>query len=322
MYLIEILHQTTTERNILFQTVTLYLIEILHQTTTGFQSVPRHRCCILLKFYIKPQLFSGLTLTLIGCILLKFYIKPQRFRRNRWWLSCCILLKFYIKPQLCRQCSDFRCVVSYWNSTSNHNSTHRPVGPYGVVSYWNSTSNHNCLRELPTDNSVVSYWNSTSNHNGALPPFFLFGVVSYWNSTSNHNVEATLLASLALYLIEILHQTTTSRLLKPRLCGCILLKFYIKPQRSETHSKAQESCILLKFYIKPQLEDASAYISRVVSYWNSTSNHNWKSFIVCNLVVVSYWNSTSNHNCWPNTNRRPRLYLIEILHQTTTAALY
>ena len=33
--------------------------------------------CILLKFYIKPQLFSASHIHTISCILLKFYIKPQ-----------------------------------------------------------------------------------------------------------------------------------------------------------------------------------------------------------------------------------------------------
>ena len=34
LYLIEILHQTTTARVALDEAITLYLIEILHQTTT------------------------------------------------------------------------------------------------------------------------------------------------------------------------------------------------------------------------------------------------------------------------------------------------
>ena len=55
-----------------------------------------------------------------------------------------------------------------------------------------------------------------------------------------------------LYLIEILHQTTTDRRGSPALDGCILLKFYIKPQRRLTVLKEIRSCILLKFYIKPQ----------------------------------------------------------------------
>ncbi len=34
--------------------------------------------------------------------------------------------------------------------------------------------------------------------------------------------------------------------------GCILLKFYIKPQLSTINAESWGSCILLKFYIKPQ----------------------------------------------------------------------
>ena len=34
--------------------------------------------CILLKFYIKPQLAGITALIAVSCILLKFYIKPQR----------------------------------------------------------------------------------------------------------------------------------------------------------------------------------------------------------------------------------------------------
>ena len=40
----------------------LYLIEILHQTTTFLYLVTWPKCCILLKFYIKPQLLKVLHL--------------------------------------------------------------------------------------------------------------------------------------------------------------------------------------------------------------------------------------------------------------------
>ena len=40
---------------------------------------------------------------------------------------------------------------------------------------------------------------------------FAVVVVSYRNSTSNHNWAAGKVAAVALYLIEILHQTTTTR---------------------------------------------------------------------------------------------------------------
>ena len=164
----------------------LYLIEILHQTTT-----------------------------------------PTRARA---YLLCCILSKFYIKPQRNVQQARRLFVVSYRNSTSNHN-------------------------------------------NG---PSFLFRciVVSYRNSTSNHNLGQLFGGMNALYLIEILHQTTTLRFREAyQLC-----------------------CILSKFYIKPQLRRGIFTAFRVVSYRNSTSNHNSSQSLGSVFTVVSYRNSTSNHN--------------------------
>ena len=142
--------------------------------------------CILLKFYIKPQ--PETTIKTIGesCILLKFYIKPQQGLPWIFFRSRCILLKFYIKPQLCE---------------------------FGTL-----------------HGRVVSYWNSTSNHNSGV------------------GVNAT----MSLYLIEILHQTTTSPWTWARLL----------------------CCILSKFYIKPQLRRRNLFPRQVVSYRNSTSNHN------------------------------------------------
>ena len=55
LYLIEILHQTTTLAPAEILLVMLYLIEILHQTTTRIVDLCVKKCCILLKFYIKPQ---------------------------------------------------------------------------------------------------------------------------------------------------------------------------------------------------------------------------------------------------------------------------
>ena len=99
LYLIEILHQTTTPTLFRCLALTLYLIEILHQTTTG--SAPRlhFHGCILSKFYIKPQLSILSTLGIACCILSKFYIKPQQQRSFEGFGLCCILSKFYIKPQ-------------------------------------------------------------------------------------------------------------------------------------------------------------------------------------------------------------------------------
>ena len=103
--------------------------------------------------------------------------------------TSCILSKFYIKPQL--PVALLRYVV--------------------VVSYRNSTSNHNSGTTTPNSALVVSYRNSTSNHNQNTRSIGRSIVVSYRNSTSNHNSGRTLCGICELYLIEILHQTTTNR---------------------------------------------------------------------------------------------------------------
>ena len=144
LYLIEILHQTTTNRNNRFTLKMLYLIEILHQTTT----------------------FSEQTVCIMSCILSKFYIKPQ------------------LKVQI----ASASAVVSYRNSTSNHNPGVGLTPNVTVVSYRNSTSNHNSANSAHCMVAVVSYRNSTSNHNDYYAKEPGTFVVSYRNSTSNHNV--------------------------------------------------------------------------------------------------------------------------------------
>ena len=169
----------------------LYLIEILHQTTTYSSPLSLLLRCILLKFYIKPQLLAWLRMSNKRCILLKFYIKPQ------------------------------------------HPTAHSMLHP--VVSYWNSTSNHNLLQEF------VNCWRLYLIE--ILHQTTTVGTTGEWNSR--------------LYLIEILHQTTTCSRFVIVFPGCILLKFYIKPQQMPAKKLEGVSCILLKFYIKPQRFDHS-----------------------------------------------------------------
>ena len=122
-----------------------------------------------------------------------------------------------------------------------------------------------------------------------------------------------------LYLIEILHQTTTHcKCIQFTLC-CILSKFYIKPQHEPLASHIPRCCILSKFYIKPQQRLRFQLRRPVVSYRNSTSNHNLRALIDEPDTVVSYRNSTSNHNVFAIALFLILLYLIEILHQTTTS---
>ena len=125
LYLIEILHQTTTAHKDLWDDFTLYLIEILHQTTT-FMNLDRFSVRLYLIEILHQTTTSAdsplfcYTLYLIE-ILHQTTTLAMSFR-NTWG---CILSKFYIKPQLSRIRSYSAIVVSYRNSTSNHN-----VGPH------------------------------------------------------------------------------------------------------------------------------------------------------------------------------------------------
>ena len=193
MYLIEILHQTTTPRERPKEAAALYLIEILHQTTTK----PISQECVW------------------RCILSKFYIKPQ------------LLAPFLIRS----------CVVSYRNSTSNHNFSASGVIEVIVVSYRNSTSNHNFCLTLLALRIVVSYRNSTSNHNFRLPlyPVGRLYLIEILHQTTT--IDAFRPRFSPLYLIEILHQTTTSTCARSFGYSCILSKFYIKPQLSTNQGR-------------------------------------------------------------------------------------
>ena len=146
LFLIPILHQTTTPRRIVFLRPQLFLIPILHQTTTRRTFNSYATRCFSFQFYIKPQLF-------------------------------CIFIKLLV-------------VVSHSNSTSNHNPGPWQTEYGGVVSHSNSTSNHNRI--------------TSCIHHGL--------VVSHSNSTSNHNQLRGIDIATVLFLIPILHQTTTSRM--------------------------------------------------------------------------------------------------------------
>ena len=101
----------------------------------------------------------------------------------------CFSFQFYIKPQ-------------------HHELKSRASA---VVSHSNSTSNHNRYTRHPGNGRVVSHSNSTSNHNAGLRCGHSAAVVSHSNSTSNHNYNGSILVYGKLFLIPILHQTTTCR---------------------------------------------------------------------------------------------------------------
>ena len=208
-------------------------------------------------------------------------------------------------------------VVSYRNSTSNHNCLPLSNSPSRVVSYRNSTSNHNvmpCLLHHPwlylieiLHQTTTVGTAPTSELSCILSKFYIKpqrhlrrrrvdGVVSYRNSTSNHNVMFGYFMFGKLYLIEILHQTTTG-VRRDMLLEVLYLieilhqtttssetpfstsRLYLIEILHQTTTDTRDyiylfSCILSKFYIKPQPWATSPGRSSVVSYRNSTSNHN------------------------------------------------
>ena len=212
------------------------------------------------------------------------------------FLCRCILSKFYIKPQLIILSCIFSLVVSYRNSTSNHNkhSSRRRLST--VVSYRNSTSNHNFAS---SENSLVVLYlieilhQTTTNFSPLSKSDELYLIeILHQTTTCSPVVDGP----LRLYLIEILHQTTTLRVLLQHLRCCILSKFYIKPQHS----------------------NSAIQTHGVVSYRNSTSNHNSSSIRarVPTLYLIEILHQTTTTP--KNLRWLGRLYLIEILHQTTT----
>ena len=160
---------------------------------------------------------------------------------------------------------------------------------------------------MDTQSAVVSYRNSTSNHNRGYCRVLGAFVVSYRNSTSNHNLVHCGSSWEGLYLIEILHQTTTTAWRTFSSKRCILSKFYIKPQHITPDYLSYRGCILSKFYIKPQLIRNAQPKPIVVSYRNSTSNHNRGACVYQCQLVVSYRNSTSNHNTPTDYNAEIRV---------------
>ena len=146
---------------------------------------------------------------------------------------------------------------------------------------------------------------------------------------------------LMLYLMSLLHQTTTLALEDISDKGCILWVFYIKPQPTISITFIDSSCILWVFYIKPQPSSAGAQPQRSCILWvfyiKPQPLKRWKKVDNCCILwvfyikpqhgdnfnifhsVVSYESSTSNHNDVGGVSVVGLLYLMSLLHQTTTS---
>ena len=165
------------------------------------------------------------------CFSFQFYIKPQHIERRGPHGVGCFSFQFYIKPQLNAPRRKSIIVVSHSNSTSNHNFSTKLSRTLLVVSHSNSTSNHNLYGGENIEDIVVSHSNSTSNHNGC-------------------RFES---CCILLFLIPILHQTTTLDIVQRLSYGCFSFQFYIKPQHIERRGPHGVGCFSFQFYIKPQL---------------------------------------------------------------------
>ena len=121
-----------------------------------------------------------------------------------------------------------------------------------VVSYRNSTSNHNMYVVNISESllyliEILHQTTTIDAFNFMLELLYLIEILHQTTTLAGRHITPT-----GLYLIEILHQTTTANLPSYTIRRCILSKFYIKPQRSGSYVPYMKCCILSKFYIKPQ----------------------------------------------------------------------
>ncbi len=171
-----------------------------------------------------------------------------------------------------------------------------------VVSHSNSTSNHNIIGVAAVRPKVVSHSNSTSNHNVLDNSIKDFHVVSHSNSTSNHNISLEEARLELLFLIPILHQTTTYERSGKRCALLFLIPILHQTTTAMQTSTSSRCCFSFQFYIKPQPFFGLIDRILVVSHSNSTSNHNGPYYNAFSPQVVSHSNSTSNHNLAHGSN--------------------
>ena len=296
MYLIEILHQTTTAYKALEHAVELYLIEILHQTTTNFVLTSSKKSLYLIEILHQTTTSTRLRVLLRSCILSKFYIKPQQI-----------------------PVPSFRTrVVSYRNSTSNHNfvGSVRIFVVLYLIEILHQTTTHvvDFFREYQL--YLIEILHQTTTSNTVCRAAAWLYLIEILHQTTTYPCHAFFVVSL--YLIEILHQTTTNCMTSSKCSPLYLIEILHQTTTGGRKVFERTCCILSKFYIKPQRAEQYRTPKSVVSYRNSTSNHNLRVCACLTRAVVSYRNSTSNHNPVVAPPTPPLLYLIEILHQTTT----
>ena len=234
MYLIEILHQTTTKSGDCVKSRSLYLIEILHQTTTSGAFELFVAPLYLIEILHQTTTSGAFELFVAPLYLIEILHQTTTDGRELAVLQRCILSKFYIKPQHLAVEGVRPSVVSYRNSTSNHNSvlhSFSNLSLYLIEILHQTTTPAMVILLLLC--CILSKFYIKPQH--LIRRILRLTVVSYRNSTSNHNNVLYNEIRKALYLIEILHQTTTRPPMVDGPVRCILSKFYIKPQRRASY---------------------------------------------------------------------------------------
>ena len=188
-------------------------------------------------------------------------------------------------------------VVSYRNSTSNHNPA---KWIWFLLSLYLIEIPHQTTTKIAIQCGATLLYLIEIPHQTTTNFFFLHLRHQLYLIEIPHQTTTLALFPVVLvrlYLIEIPHQTTTVRwAVRPQF----LLYLIEIPHQTTTPVAFQlvlTGCILSKFHIKPQPAESAKIVCVVVSYRNSTSNHNYGRFV----------------------KNLSSLYLIEIPHQTTTS---
>ena len=166
---------------------------------------------------------------------------------------------------------------------------------------------------------VVPYQYSTSNRNGDAVGIYavrLF-LINILHQTATS--RSFLFRAAKLFLISILHQTATATLAcRPSPC-CSLSVFYIKPQHNVPSVRTRLGCSLSVFYIKPQRgarqPDDPLRCSLSVFYIKPQRRRRRLSS-ASRLFLISILHQTATYTIL--FSGVFSLFLISILHQTAT----
>ena len=182
------------------------------------------------------------------------------------------------------------------------------------------TSNHNPSIALPHHGKVVYRTIPTSNHNWVLS---ILATLTLYIVLFLHQTTTAIkfvFASLLLYIVLFLHQTTTQNLSENDTNGCISYYSYIKPQLS-TRRMGSDALYIVLFLHQTTTQQQTKYrISGCISYYSYIKPQLILMFGETYLVVYRTI-PTSNHNETYKSLIQDPLYIVLFLHQTTTGRL-